>query len=185
MKVRKAIRIIHRDLGYIFFALTVIYAFSGIAVNHADDWNPNYIIEKNTVSFAPNTDTTLTDAQMISYLKTNLQLQDSLISHFRESAKVIQLFFNNKNLKANLSEGKAVWEVIESRSVFRESNYLHLNNAKGLWTWIADLFALGLIILAFTGLFMIKGKKGITGRGAWLTAIGLIIPVLFLILYYY
>jgi hypothetical protein len=32
-------------------------------------------------------------------------------------------------------------------------------------------------------MFALKGRKGITGRGAWLTAIGVIIPVAFLIAY--
>jgi hypothetical protein len=48
---------------------------------------------------------------------------------------------------------------------------------------MADLFAIVLGLLAITGLFVLKGKKGITGRGAWLTIAGIAIPVLFLILY--
>jgi hypothetical protein len=39
-----------------------------------------------------------------------------------------------------------------------------------------------LILLAATGLFMMKGKYGITGRGAWLTGAGIVIPLLFLFL---
>ena len=37
--------VLHRDLGYLCVALTVVYAVSGIAVNHIHDWNPNYKIE--------------------------------------------------------------------------------------------------------------------------------------------
>ena len=37
--------ILHRDIGYVCVALTVIYAVSGIAVNHIHDWNLNYRIE--------------------------------------------------------------------------------------------------------------------------------------------
>jgi len=40
-----------------------------------------------------------------------------------------------------------------------------------------------LIILAFTGLFILKGKNGITGRGAWLVSAGIIIPLVFLFMY--
>jgi hypothetical protein len=40
-----------------------------------------------------------------------------------------------------------------------------------------------LILLAVTGLFILGGKNGISGRGAWLTALGIIIPALFLIFY--
>jgi uncharacterized membrane protein YhdT len=32
---------------------------------------------------------------------------------------------------------------------------------------------------------MIKGKNGITGRAAWLSAAGLLIPIIFLLIYYY
>jgi hypothetical protein len=48
---------------------------------------------------------------------------------------------------------------------------------------MADLYAVALLALAVTGLFMLKGKKGITGRGAWLTTFGVLIPVVFLWLY--
>jgi hypothetical protein len=44
-QVRKWSRIIHRDFGYIFFGVTLIYALSGIALNHLSDWNPNYSVE--------------------------------------------------------------------------------------------------------------------------------------------
>ena len=40
MSIRKWIRVIHRDMGYIFFGMSLIYGISGIALNHLDDWNP-------------------------------------------------------------------------------------------------------------------------------------------------
>ncbi len=39
-------RIVHRDLGFFFFGVIIIYAVSGIALNHLEDWNPNYIVTK-------------------------------------------------------------------------------------------------------------------------------------------
>ena len=44
MHWRKLIIATHRDVGYFFAGLTVIYAVSGVALNHIDDWNPNYVI---------------------------------------------------------------------------------------------------------------------------------------------
>jgi hypothetical protein len=38
-------RVIHRDLGFLIFGLTVIYAISGITLNHINDFNPNYSID--------------------------------------------------------------------------------------------------------------------------------------------
>ena len=46
MKWRKFNIIIHRDLGYLCFGLTILYVISGVAVNHIHDWNPTYEIEK-------------------------------------------------------------------------------------------------------------------------------------------
>ena len=45
MNISKFNRITHRDIGYLIAGLTIIYAISGIALNHKHDWNPNYIIE--------------------------------------------------------------------------------------------------------------------------------------------
>ncbi len=41
---RKTIIGVHRDVGYFFAGLTVLYAISGVAVNHIEDWNPNYSV---------------------------------------------------------------------------------------------------------------------------------------------
>ena len=42
--LRKWSRILHRDIGYFFIGTTLIYAISGIALNHMSDWNPNYSV---------------------------------------------------------------------------------------------------------------------------------------------
>ena len=44
-KLRKWSRILHRDIGYFFIGTTLIYGLSGIALNHINDWNPNYTVE--------------------------------------------------------------------------------------------------------------------------------------------
>ena len=62
-------------------------------------------------------------------------------------------------------------------------NQLHLNAPKGVWTVIADIYAFGLILMALTGMFVLKGKAGITGRGAWLVGAGVLLPVVYWLLY--
>ena len=44
-QLRKWSRILHRDIGFFFIGTTLIYAISGIALNHMADWNPNYSVE--------------------------------------------------------------------------------------------------------------------------------------------
>ncbi len=50
MKWRRVVRVFHRDIGYVAAALTIIFSISGIAVNHIEDWNPNYVVEKTTIN---------------------------------------------------------------------------------------------------------------------------------------
>ena len=45
---------------------------------------------------------------------------------------------------------------------------------------MADAFALLLITLVLTGIFMMKGKRGIAGRGKWFLASGLAVPLVFI-----
>jgi hypothetical protein len=66
---------------------------------------------------------------------------------------------------------------LKSRAVFFEVNALHLNNLKGAWTYIADAFAVALIILALTGVSMMKGDRGFWGRGKYFVAAGLAVPI--------
>ncbi|RYE79999.1 MAG: hypothetical protein EOO74_02835, partial [Myxococcales bacterium] len=39
---RAWVRAIHRDAGYLAVGLTLVYALSGLAVNHISDWDPNF-----------------------------------------------------------------------------------------------------------------------------------------------
>ncbi len=48
MRLKKLVIATHRDVGYFLAGLTVIYAISGVAVNHVDDWNPNYVLRSET-----------------------------------------------------------------------------------------------------------------------------------------
>lgn len=184
MKWRKVIRILHRDIGYVAVALTIIFSISGIAVNHIDDWNPNYVIEFDTLKISPMTDSIYTGESVRAYVIAELNIKDSIKSHFRPSPEQIDIFLEKKTISANIKTGIVSIEKIKGRKVFRKMNFLHLNTPKKLWTWISDLFAVALILLAITGLFMIKGRKGFNGRGKWLFALGMLIPILFLFIYY-
>ena len=44
MKIRKLLRILHRDFGYFIVGMTIVYGLSGIYLNHRHDFNPDYRI---------------------------------------------------------------------------------------------------------------------------------------------
>ena len=50
MKWRGWIVALHRDMGYFFTGALLLYAVSGLAVNHVDDWNPSFVIERRAVT---------------------------------------------------------------------------------------------------------------------------------------
>ena len=183
MKIRKWLRIIHRDMGYIFFGMSLVYGISGIALNHLDDWNPDYIIKisETTLPDVPAADDI--SKEVAGSLARQIDQNYHYRSHFFPEPGVLKIFIKQGSVTINLDSGRAYIEVIKKRPVFREMNFLHYNKPKKLFTWFSDAFALALILMAISGLFMIRGKKGITGRGAWLTALGILIPAIFLILY--
>ena len=44
---RKWSRIIHRDVSYFFAGMILIYALSGILMNHRGDLNPHYSVSRH------------------------------------------------------------------------------------------------------------------------------------------
>lgn len=184
--IRKWIKIIHRDLGYICFGLCVVYAVSGFAVNHMNDWNPNYIKEireikiKNFDYMSIEEDKELA-RRVLKEAELNYQIDDC----FFENRYLFKIFLKDGIIEVDFKNFQVKIEKTKKRPIFYELNYLHLNKAKKAWTYIADAFAVSLFVLALTGLFMIKGKNGITGRGAYLTAIGLLLPIVFIVVYIY
>src|SRR5690606_28726968 len=96
----------------------------------------------------------------------------------------LQLFYEGRTYAVDLPTGQVVIERTLPRPVLREMNDLHLNNLKGAWTYIADVYAVALLIVAVTGLFVLKGRKGLAGRGKWLAGIGALIPAAFMLYAY-
>lgn len=184
MKWRKINNVIHRDLGYLCVGLTLIYAISGIAVNHIHHWNPTYKIEKVGTTIGPVLEKgrLLSDGE-IRQILNRMGQPPEYDKKFQPTPNTLKIYKKDHTIDVNLLTGDIIQEKTTKRPFFFQVNFLHLNHAKKLWTWFADLYAIALITLAVTGLFVLKGKKGIKGRGAWLSMAGLIIPLVFLAWY--
>lgn len=180
---RKWNNIIHRDLGYLIFGLTIIYAVSGFVLNHvkADGWHPDYIFSssetKIDTKLIPD-EFTENDAKAVL-----TSIGESNFKNIIFSGNDIIIYFKNGSVSFDKFTGEAIIEKKTPLFLIKEFNFLHYNNIKKLYTYLADIYAIALFIMAITGLFVIKGKKGITGRGKWLTAIGILIPILILLFY--
>jgi hypothetical protein len=179
-KLRKWSRILHRDIGYFFIGTTIIYGLSGIALNHINDWNPNYSIEVK--HFKTPIDLTKKDnlEDNIVKLLTEIAPKSTYKKYYFPQNDVIKIFMEGgSSIVVNTRSGKGRAEFLKKRLVFYKVNYLHYNPNKW-WMWFSDIFAAALIFLAVSSLFMVKGKKGLRGRGGIYTVLGIVVPLLFL-----
>jgi len=181
---RHLFRVVHRDIGYVAVALTLAYGLSGIAVNHIDDWNPNYSYAERSVDIGPVPAGSLADKEAYVVAKLGLDPRE-VRGHFQETETELRVFLvEGQEARIDMTSGRGSLKTIAKRAVFFEVNALHLNNLKGIWTYVADIFALALMILALTGMTMMKGDRGITGRGKYFVGAGLLIPFAALIYMY-
>lgn len=182
MKVRKLLRTLHRDLGYLITGMTIIYSISGIALNHRDDWNSNYIAVEETIDWGAldlvNIDETTINSKL-NLFNEELVFKKYYISDDRD----LKVFVENGIVTYSDDTHMAEMELLLKRPFFYQINKLHKTAISPIWIWISDILAAILIFVAISGLFLLNGKYGIKGRGWWLTAIGFIIPGIFLLFF--
>lgn len=181
IKWRRLAIVLHRDLGYFFTGVVVIYSISGLAVNHVGQWDPDFIIDRREVLLQLPAERKLVNRDLVL---SELSAVDDL-GEFRSfdfpSDGRIKIYLDDGSIVAKLGDPVAEYETVRRRPVLFEFNRLHLN-PKGWWRIFSDVFAVCLIVIAGTGLFVLRGRNGITGRGKWLVSAGVIVPLLALVL---
>ncbi len=181
MTWRKINRILHRDFGYFFVATSIVYAVSGIALNHIRDWNPNYVITTRNIKISEIPGRDAINELWVLGILDEWGEKDNYKKHYFPAPARLKIFLKGGSLLIDLNSGSGFIEKIRKRPIFHGMNYLHYNPGK-VWTWFSDIYAGSLILLSVTGLFILRGKNGITGRGAWLTLAGIVVPLIILYL---
>jgi hypothetical protein len=177
-KLRPWLRALHRDLGYLAVGLTVMYAASGLAVNHIADWDPNFTqIEREFTIDQALPDN---DDEIAAIVQARAGIDEAPLDVYRVSDTELQIEYADRTLHVDPTSGRVFEEGQEPRVFLRVANWLHLNRGKKAWTNFADGYAIALLVLASTGLFMIPGRKGLVGRGAILLVAGAAIPFAYL-----
>lgn len=176
---------LHRDIGYLSVGMTIIYALSGIILNHfksGDFSHPDYSKSYSEFKTAIPANGTADKTYVMNVLRS--QGEEKNFKSYVAGNGYIQIFLTHGSVYVDLKDGSASMEKKVPRYVLREFNGLHYNTIKKFYTWFSDVYAAGLIILAITGLFVLRGKNGLIGRGAYLTAIGIIIPAVIIIFWF-
>ena len=183
MTLRKYARFLHRDLSYFLAGIIIIYAVSGIALNHRNTFNPNYSVEKIEASLSQPlpAQAAIQKADVIKLL-AQYEEDGNYTKHYFPQPGIMKVFLKGgSNMMVDLNQQKLVYEKLTQRPLLSAFTRLHYNPGRW-WTYFSDFFAIGLLIITFSGLIMIKGKKGLWGRGGIELILGILIPILFFIL---
>ncbi len=180
VNVRPWLRALHRDVGYLAIGFTFVYALSGLAVNHIADWDPNF----HQVSRVHRLEMNLAggDEPVSQRVLAALAIRELPRELYRASESRLEIVLANRTLHVDTARGVVEEEGQEPRFFLRVANFLHLNRGKKAWTFVADTYAVFLLFLASSGLFMVPGRKGIWGRGALFLALGVLVPALYVVL---
>jgi hypothetical protein len=177
---RKWCRTFHRELGFLAVGLTLVYAISGIAVNHAHHWDANY--ERTQEVFAIEPPGTGPTADIEPLVMKQLALDVPVKTTWRASETQFQVFLEGGGIDVDLVTGEVIRHGFAKRPLLFDVNFMHLNSGKAPWTGIADVYAGMLIVMALTGIFLVRGRKGLSGRGGVLMALGFLLPIVYAVI---
>ncbi len=201
MQWRRTLILLHRDAGFLVLGLTLVYGISGIAVNHREHWNYNQSTDtevtqvggpaellgdlsaerREALTAAP-TELTGDEARALGQrVREALGRTTEPQNTFWRGPDNLSMFFeagDRDTVNYRPSTGNATQVRKRDRWLLRQLNFLHLNEGKSFWTYVADLFAVLLVFLAISGATVVKGRRGLKGRGGVLVALGIAVPVL-------
>jgi len=169
---------VHRDLSYLFAGVLIVYAVSGICLNHKRDFNSDYLIKLKKYDIARSLPASQDgyDEALVKSLLEPLEEDGNYTKHYFPSENTMKVFLKGgSSLTVNTRTGAAQYESVKKRPILGSLNRLHYNPSKN-WTVFSDIFAACLIVITITGLVMVKGKKGL-----WIElSVGIAIPLLFI-----
>ncbi|HEX4351608.1 MAG TPA: hypothetical protein VHZ95_01815 [Polyangiales bacterium] len=173
------LRALHRDGGYLAVGLTCVYALSGIAVNHVKDWDPSFDNYERTHHLAKLSGD---DDAIARSVLAQLHIAETPRDVYRSEDDQLDITFDKRSLHVTPSSGEVLEQGQEPRFFLRAANYLHLNRGKKAWTYAADAYAIVLLGLALSGMFMLPGRRGLFGRGIFFVLLGAAVPIAYVTL---
>lgn len=173
-KIRKWLRILHRDLGYFAVGITLVYAVSGIILNHKKKGvDPAYKIISESVI-------TQQDLSIVDFKALwEDEFNDVKLNKVVKAKDYYRFYLDGGMGDYTPVTGELNFEVYKKKNLIFFINKLHLNQ-KSHWLGVADFSAIVLLFLALSGLIMIKGKNGFKKRGAWFMIAGFILVIIYI-----
>jgi len=162
--------------------MLLVYAISGIALNHKDTYNSQFTIERKTFRVSnPIPQTSINKALVLKWLLP-LDESDNYTKHYFPEHDILKVFLKGgSNVVIDLRTGEGIFESVKKRPVIGALSRLHYNPSKA-WTLFADVFAVALLLIIVSGLFMLRGRHGLWGLGGIELLLGILIPLIFMLI---
>lgn len=178
--LRKACRWVHRDLSFFFAGMVIIYALSGLFLNHRNSIDPSYTVARTDYRIAEPLPPKegMTRERVIELLRPLGEEENFTQFYFPHDGQMKVFLKGGSSLVVDVATGRAVYESVKPRPLVAPMVKLHFNPGSW-WTVFADLFAVGLILITLTGILMLRGRQ-LWGRGGIELLAGILIPILFL-----
>lgn len=180
MNWRKWLRVLHRDLGYFIVGITLIYAVSGILLNHRNDFNPDFRIITMDVQVDLPPGPPFDEKALRKSIES---IEDFVVYKraFIDRNGHLKAFINNGEVVVDPVTGKGELQYLKKRILFFEMNMLHRVATHRSWKWVSDAMMVILIFVTVSGIFILKGKNGFNRRGVWFLLAGILVPVVYMI----
>ncbi len=170
----------HRDIAYFYVGLIIAFAFSGIFLNHRRTLNPRkYTYNVREIQTTPISREKVDNA-FIQQLTDELHIDDEL-RRFQANEDELTISYATNDVKIDLATGKGTVITYRTIPLLGQMTILH-QDTSNWWIYYSDFFGAAMLVIAFTGMFIEKGKNSFRSRGFKLALLGIIFPLIFLFL---
>lgn len=170
----------HRDLAYFFLGLIIAFAFSGIFLNHRQQMSPRrYTFETKPISIAPVVKDSVNAAYIEQFTQSH-SIEDAL-RRFQVNENTLRISYTTNDVEVDITTGQGKITTYKTIPVLGQMTQLHVDTSKW-WIYYSDVFGAAMLVIAFTGMFIEKGKNSFRSRGWKLALVGVIFPLIFLFL---
>lgn len=170
----------HRDVAYFYLGLIIAFSLSGIFLNHRQKWHPRrYTFNSREVSISPVAEENV-DEEFVKEFAGSNNIDDQL-RRFQVTGNSLRISFVNNDVDIDIVTGKGKIVTYKTTPLLGQMTILHVDTSQW-WIYYSDIFGLGMLTIATTGMFIEHGKNSFRKRGWKLALVGIIFPLIFLFL---
>ena len=113
--LRRWCRVLHRDLSFLFAGMVLIYAISGIYMNHRDQINPHYSITRKVYAINDLPAQQSFDREAVESLMVRIGADERYTKHYFPREGQLKVFLKGgSSIEADLAKGR-----VERKSISR------------------------------------------------------------------